>query len=243
MLTANKKFNSFVSFVDHLPSTSTWAPIGMISDTSELGIGTIAAELYMAQHGNFSFVEVSERSGVDIQRLRNQYETRAELLRSYYNEAWQRYVAMELAVPAFSEYSLAEKLTTLVFSLHDEFEHVPGFAARTYQSLFRSQGWRTDLAASLEFKISVYLSQDSGISSLVKFLPGSALPRALSGIVLYLIQERVKDLSTDKERSAALTDKATTLVQSALYTGILDHAIDLARYLGTTYYRNQDING
>lgn len=198
----------------------------------------VAAILYMTERSNFTFDTVSVRSGIDIELLRSIYTLRSDLLRGYFNDAWQRFSDMESTVPEFASYSLAEKLTTLVFSLCDEFDLVDGFAAETYGALIHREGLDSTLEKHVRVKMAVYVATDENISLLVRQLPGHVAISLLTWTVLRLINVRVSDRSIEKERTSALTDKTTTFLQSVLYTGTLDHFIDLARYLGMTYYPN-----
>jgi len=208
----------------------------MEPDTGSASPSIIAAELYMTARHLFTFSEVARRLELDETALRARHHTKADLLRGYYSEAWDRYVQMEVSVPEFAQYSLAEKLTALVFSLCDEFELVQGFAQETYRPLIHQNGTDSNLSHLIKNRVRYYLSTDENVSMLVKHLPGDLAILILNWSVTYLINERVHDISIDKERTSALTDKVTTLAQSVFYTGTLDHLIDLARYLGITYY-------
>jgi hypothetical protein len=192
--------------------------------------------MYQNERHNLTFDAVSSRSGVELEHLRSVYSLKTDLLRDYYTDAWHRYVEMESSVPDFVHYTLAEKLTTLVFSLCDEFELVEGFAAETYGPLIYDAALKSQLASYVRDKIAQYVANDDATSMLVKYIPGNTVTYILTWVTLQLINERVNDRSTDKERTSALTDKVTTLIQSAVYTGTTDHLIDLARYLGVTYY-------
>lgn len=196
----------------------------------------VAAHLYMTARHIFTFSEVAGRLEQHETELRTRYATKADLLRDYYSDAWSRYVQMETSVPDFVQYSLAEKLTALVFSLCDEFNLVDGFAKETYGQLIHRNRNYSHLARLIEERVRLYTSTDENVSMLVKHLPGDITVRIITWSAIYLINERVYDRSTDEERTSALTDKVATLVQSVVYTGTLDHLIDLARYLGITYY-------
>lgn len=196
----------------------------------------VAAELYMTARNDFSFEAVANRTNIDVYSLRTRYGSKTDLLRQYYSDSWHRYIVMEVSVPDFSQFSLAEKLTTLIFSLCDEFDTVHGFAKETYAALMRKSVSQTGLMHPIRDRIRLYINGDANISVFVKYLPSETTATMLAWIVLYLINERVHDRSADKDRTSALTDKVTTLVQSILYTGTLDHLVDVARYLGITYY-------
>jgi len=196
----------------------------------------VAAELYMTARNDFSFEEVAKRTKIDVHFLRTRYASRTDLLRSYYSDSLHRYIVMELSVPDFIQFTIAEKLTTLIFSLCDEFDTVQGFAQETYGTLIRRRGSNSDLMHPIRDRIRLYFSGDTNISAFIKYLPSETTATILAWIVSYLVNERVHDRSADKERTSALTDKVTTLVQSVLYTGTLDHLVDVARYLGVTYY-------
>ncbi len=208
----------------------------MEPDNGTAGPATLAAELYMTTRHLFMFSEVAGRLELDEMVLRSHYQTKTDLLRGYYTEAWERYIQMELSVPEFTQYSLAEKLTTLVLSLCDEFDHVHGFALETYGILIHRNGTDSRLARLIRDRVHYYIATDENVSVLVKYVPGDLATVILTWSLFYLINERVYDVSIDKERTSALADKMTTLIQSVLYTGTLDHLIDLARYLGITYY-------
>ncbi len=195
----------------------------------------VAADIYRNESHNFTFDAVSSRTGIEVDHLRSAYRLKSELLRAYYVDAWHRYVEMESSVPEFAQYTLAEKLTTLVFSLCDEFELVEGFAAETYGMLIHDGGSDSMLANGVRSRVALYLANDESVSMFVKYLPGDTLERIISGAILRLILERVNDTSADKEKTSALSDKVTTLIQSAVYTGFIDHLVDLARYMGITY--------
>jgi AcrR family transcriptional regulator len=193
----------------------------------------------MTNRSNFTFEEVANRCGADLGHLRSNYATKADLLRGYYLDAWHRFVEMEASVPEFSDYTVAEKIATLVFSLCDEFDAVDSFAAETYGVLINKHGLGTEMANLVRARLARYIATDNATSMLVKFIPDELVVSVTTRVVLRLISERVIDKSTDKERTSALTDKTGTLLQSLIYTGAIDHIIDLARYLGMSYLPNK----
>lgn len=195
----------------------------------------VAAYLYMSDRRSLNFDEVARRSGTSADDLRSIYPVMADLLRSYYTDALSRYRLMESAVPEFGSYTLAEKMATLVFSYSDELEVVGGYAAETYQSSLHDAKLKQNLANGVQRLVHSYLASDEQISPLVRYIPGLDLSTGIQKVVVWLIKERIFDLSIDKEQSAALTDKTCTLIQSLLYTGTVDHAIDFFRYLAMTY--------
>jgi hypothetical protein len=195
-----------------------------------------AAELYMRANNHFSFEDVAALTDINVDVLKARYHSRADLLRSYYFDSWNRFIEMETSVPDFNQFSVAEKLTTMVFSLCDEFETVDRFALETYDSLMVKHGSYSDLMHLIRNRIRLYLSGDENISMLIKYIPGEAVSTLLAWIMLYLLRERVHDRSDHKDRTSALIDKVTTFSQSVVYTGTVDHLIDLAKYLGITYY-------
>lgn len=195
----------------------------------------LAAELYMTDRHNLTFAEVSRLSGIPVAHLKSEYPVMADLLRGYYLDAWQRYLDMESAVPEFGNYTLAEKLATLVFSYCDELEAVEGFATETSRLLLVQKQTRSALESGIGQRVEQYLASDDHVSPLVKYIPAMNLGRWIRAVTTWLIKERIADSSPDKEQSSALTDKACTLIQSLAYTGTIDHAVDFFKYFGMTY--------
>lgn len=199
---------------------------------------TSAAMLYMSDRHGLAFEEVARLSGYSVADIRIAYPVMADLLRGYYAEAWQRYVDMESSVPEFGTYTLAEKLATLIFSYVDELEAVTGFAQKTYRHLYSGSTTMELINSEITERIEQYLASDDYTSFIVKYFPSRQLSVLIQKAISWLIAERIYDQSPDKERSSALIDKTCTLIQSCMYTGAVDHAIDFLKYVGMTYRSN-----
>ena len=194
-------------------------------------ISAIAADLYMSQRHDSGFSAISKVSGISVDELRSSWTTRPALLRSYYTEAFQRYAELETSVPDFKIYKLSEKLATLIFSLSDELDMIPGFAAETFQVLVQSDSSSDSFSQLIYDRIRWYVDSDPLVSNLAQPIINKTSSKLFQKVVMTLIYEHLRDQSTDKAYSSALIDKASTFIESLFYSGITDKAIDLFKYL------------
>jgi hypothetical protein len=138
---------------------------------------------------------------------------------------------LEASVPDFKQYKLSEKLATLLFSLSDELEAVPGFAAETFQALATTTLSSTTFEHLVRDRIRWYIDSDPAISTLAQPIINKKSSTILTKAMMLLLMEIQKDQSPDKAYSSALVDKATTFIESLYYSGFADKAIDLIKYL------------
>jgi hypothetical protein len=195
----------------------------------------VAADLYMRQRPDSGFTAISRLTGTPIEELYAQWTSRPMLLRAYYADAFQRYSELEATVPDFKQYKLSEKLATLIFSLSDEMEFVPGFAAETFRSLATDNLRSTDFERLVRDRIRWYIDSDPQVSSLAQPIINKTSATVLTKLVMALLYEHLRDQSEDKAYSSALIDKACTFIESIYYSGIADKAIDLIKYLTINY--------
>lgn len=203
-----------------------------VNDSS---LSTIAAGLYMQQRSDSGFSAISTASGIPIDVIRSEWITRPNLLRAYYSDAFRRYTELEASVPDFNQYKLSEKLATLIFSLSDELELVPGFARETFRHLASVYLQSNDFEQLVRDRIRWYIDSDSQVSSLAQPLINKTTAIILTKLVMALLYEHLCDKSDDKAYSSALVDKACTFIESIYYSGVADKAIDLIKYLTVNY--------
>jgi len=206
--------------------------------TETVDLPVIAAELYMSDRSNFTLAELSSLSGMDESMMLHQFGQKTDILRAYYTNAFEAFAQMEGQVPDFNSYTLAEKWATMAFSLADELETVPGFARETFNPLILDSRYGKPFIDMITQRLSYYVSIDEELSMLIKPLLGKVSDTFFARIMIQLIHERLNDTSEDGERTSALIDKTTNLVQSILYTGTIDRFLDLTKYLSVNYRKN-----
>lgn len=210
-------------------------PSSDVQDTPPLS--AIAADLYMRQRHDSGFLAISKESGISVDDLQTAWSTRPNLLKSYYSDAFRRYTELESSVPDFKQYNLSEKLATLIFSLSDELEHIPGFASETFSVLAYDASASGSFGQLVFERIRWFIDSDQQVSSLANPIINKTSSKLLQKVIMMLIFEHLRDPSPDKEYSSALIDKTTTFIESLYYSGITDKAIDLAKYLTINYRR------
>lgn len=206
--------------------------------TKTVDLPVLAADLYMTDRSNFTLSELSTRSGINESELIQQFGQKTDILRSFYSRAFEAFAQMEGQVPDFNSYTLAEKWATMAFSLADELTVVPGFARETMRPLILESRNGKAFIDMLTQRLSYYVSIDEELSMIVKPILGKISDKVFARVMIWLIHERLIDTSEDGERTSALIDKTTNLIQSILYTGAIDRIFDLTKYLSVNYRKN-----
>lgn len=237
-LKMNKKPNTFVVPVSS--AQSDMEPNPTPQSGPEDRIIDAAVRLYAENRDAFRMADICEVAGVDTAEAESLFETKAEILRAFYRRAFSRYAALEGQVPDFSAYSLAEKVATLTFSYADEISYPAGFAAETFGPLMLQGGPSVSFEKLFQERIAWYIGSDPAVSDVFKPLFGAWAHRFCAKIVLGLIRDRLTDKSPEQERSAALVDKVTMLMQTVFYAGTLDRLWDLGKYLYSQRNVNKD---
>ncbi len=175
--------------------------------------------------------DLASKSGISVTDLYKLFPNRKSILAHYYTT--QIYQADEIIqnIEDFQEYTLAEKLSTLAYTLTDLLQDDREYVERTFQELICSGFQKTDFEKKVEQRLKHIISNDHHISSTASFFVNPFVYTIIQKHYMWMIQYWLNDDSAGFEDTLALIDKWTALFQELLYNSLIDKSLDLTKFL------------
>ncbi len=196
----------------------------------KIKIAEKAAGLYL-DNPEFTMKQLAGTMKVKPADLYGMFPSRKVLLRFYYTAQFHKYKEVAGQIEGFHEYTLAEKLGNLAYTLTDLMLEHREFVERTFDQLIGQFYTKTDFEKLLEEEIRTFHINDAKISATASILIRPWYFRIIRQHYLWLIGYWLKDESPGFENSMSLTDKWTGFLQEMLYSSIVDKGFDLAKFV------------
>lgn len=188
-----------------------------------------AAELY-TDNPDFSLKFLAESLNMKPSDLYKLFPNKKKVLQFYYTAQFYKYLEITSGIENFQNYTLAEKMSNLAYTLTDLLLEQREFAGQTFNKLICRYLDKTEFETKLEEEIRTYFMNDSGISTSASFILQPWFFNLIGKHYLWLVNYWLADESKGFENTMALTDKWTSFVQEMLYSSILDKGFDLAKF-------------
>lgn len=159
------------------------------------------------------------------------FPNRSSILDYYYVSRFELYQEQISAIENYENYSLSEKLSTLILSLLDQFTEQREFVLETYRRRVlnptSSSKFRELYIREMKTIFNSDLKLCSASSFLLNSLFYSALFQTFNGILWFWSNDR-SDLS---ENSMALVDKWSSFTEELFYTKVAEKGVDLGKFI------------
>ncbi len=198
----------------------------------ELRVLDAAIRVYTTERRRFTATALAEEAGITPGEFYHHFESKFAVIRFYYEWAMEQYEEMTREVPDFPSFSAAEKISNLIYTLFDILDEQADFVELTYRRFIYHAVIRTAFQEKMEELYRSYIEGDERIPSFNKRLAGKPLPVLLARMTLWIVAYRMSDESENNERTLALVDKLTSLLDSALTNPVPDKILDLLSFLG-----------
>lgn len=197
----------------------------------KLEITEAAVDLYVEQHGTFSFNQVAGKTGLDVADIFDYFPNKRAILQFYYTSLVIRYRLMIEEIEDFDDYLLGEKLSNFIYSTFDMMNEHSEFVEQTFSKLVYYSYSKTEFENETEALFREFFTSDDRISGSSSFLLNDYFYAFLRKKYLYLVHFWITDDSEDGELSMAWTDKLTGFVQELFYSAVLDKGYDLITFM------------
>ncbi len=201
-----------------------------IKTENKIQIADAAADLYL-KNQRFTLESLAEASGFEKDEIYNYFPNRRAILEFFYESVLIQYEDLTEKIDGYKDFSLAEKLSNLAFTILDLFQEKRAFVQLTYQKLVLCSTKKSAFSEALHNQIKNIYENDPKQSRMSSIVAGTYLYKI--GVVNFhlLVQFWLRDESTGYQKTMELVDKWTALVESLHYCSILDRGVDFGRFL------------
>jgi len=199
-----------------------------------------AVELYQKK-GKVSIPDLVEATKLTASEIYSLFPNKKSILSFYYPALVYQYWAMTEEIEGFEDYSLSEKFSNFIYTLFDMMSESPYFVDDTFNKYILSKGYSSEFHKEVTALFKDFLTSDGEIAVSAGFFMKDYSYKILASQYLFLIRSWLNDESEDKERTLALSDKLTSLLQEAVYNKTVDKSFDLVKYLFSSVGIGKDI--
>ncbi|MEQ9264338.1 MAG: hypothetical protein RLN81_03910 [Balneolaceae bacterium] len=192
-----------------------------------------AVELF-EKKGKVSISELVKETGFTSSEIYALFPNKHAILEYYYPALVLQYWAMIEEIEGFESYSLSEKFSNFAYTTFDMMSENEKFLKRTFNRYVFQKGSGSAYHGEVTELLKHFLTSDAEISVSAGFFMKSYYYSFLSSQFLFLLKYWMKDTSEGKERTLALTDKLTSLLQESVYNKTIDMSFDLLKYIFTS---------
>lgn len=207
---------------------------------SKIEITWKAVELF-EKKGKVSIPDLVDATGMTATEIYSSFPNKKAILSFYYPALVYQYWAMVEEIDGFEDYSLSEKFSNFIYTLFDMMSENQVFVTETFDKYVYHQGSSSEFHKEVTSLFKDFLTSDGEIAVSAGFFMKGYFYSLLTSQYLLLINFWKKDESEGKERTLALSDKLTSLLEEAVYNKTLDKTFDLAKYIFGSIGSGKDI--
>lgn len=196
----------------------------------KIHIAKSGASLYL-QNPRFTMSALADIAVTDIDTIYEFFPNRRSVLEFFYESVIIEYREVTQKIEGYSEFTLAEKLSNLAYTLIDLMGEHKEFVSQTYKQLVICTTRPSSFNKLLKADLKTIYENDSKQSSISSALNNELLYKAGLTNFHLLIKFWLADESTGDQKTMELIDKWTAFVQEIHYTAILDRGFIFAKFL------------
>lgn len=159
------------------------------------------------------------------------FPNRSSILRFYYESRFLLYKDQVGQIEDYSNFSLSEKLNTLLLTMLDLFQNEREFVLMTYRHMVADPFGNKKYEYAFKTELKEIFNSDSRLATSAKPFINSLFYQSLylqfHGLILFWKY----DESRMYENSMALIDKWCALVEEICYSKVFDKGFDLGKFL------------
>ncbi len=196
----------------------------------KIEIALTAATIYEEQK-KFTIPELIETTGLTASEIFDLFPSKKAIREYYFTSLVYQYWAMISEIDGFEEYRVSEKFSNFIYTLFDMMDEYPSFVAHHFNRSVLKKGGSSDFHKEVKELFRDFMNSDSEVAVSAAFLMKDLFYSLLTTQYLYLVKFWVTDESDGKERTLALVDKLTSLLEEIVYNKTFDKSFDLIKYL------------
>jgi len=200
----------------------------------KIQIARAAADLYL-KNNRFKMAALADEAEVELDLVLDYFPNRTSVLEYYYEASFIEYKEVTKQIQGYDEFTLAEKLSNLSYTLLDLFSKQKPFVRKTYRSIIVCSAKKTSFSEMFKKELQLIYETDPRQSALSSVFNNRLLYKAGLANFHLLIGYWLEDESTGDQKTMELVDKWTAFIEEIHYTAILDRGFDFAKFL---YYNS-----
>tara|TARA_B100000575_G_scaffold283446_1_gene276297 strand:+ start:4634 stop:5293 length:660 start_codon:yes stop_codon:yes gene_type:complete len=201
--------------------------------TSKIELSLLAAELFQKK-GRLSMRDLINNSEISITKIYDLFPDKDALISYAYPAMVFKYWAMIDEIDDFHNLVISEKLGNFIYTMLEMFSDHELFVKETFTRLVACKGIKSDFANEVSTVYKDFLTRDRNLSITAGLVTGPFFYRWMTTQFIALVEFWIRDVSTNKERTIGLVDKACSLFEDVLYSELFDKGFDFSKYLYTT---------
>lgn len=207
---------------------------------SKIEITWKAVELF-EKKGKVSIPDLVDTTGMTATEIYSFFPNKKAILSFYYPALVYQYWAMVEEIDGFEDYSISEKFSNFIYTLFDMMSENQVFVTQTFNKHVFHKGSSSEFHKEVTHLFKDFLTSDGEIAVSAGFFMKGYFYSLLTSKYLLLINFWKNDESEGRERTLALSDKAASLLEEAVYNKTLDKTFDLAKYIFGSIGAGKDI--
>ena len=198
--------------------------------SQKIQISKSAADLHL-KNPRFTMSALADASELDVNLLYEYFPNRHSVLEFFYEGILIEYQEITKKIDGYNEFTLAEKLSNLAYTIIDLMKEHRAFVKQTYRRLIVCSSRKPAFNQAFKVQLKTIYENDAKQSSLSAALNNELLYRAGLTNFHILMKFWIEDDSIGNQKTMELVDKWTAFVQEIHYTSILDRGFDFAKFL------------
>lgn len=190
-----------------------------------------AIDLYLEDKTKYNMRNVAMKLEIEPAVVYKHFPTKEAILKAFYKDLVKNYQEMTKEIEDFASYTLAEKMQNFAYASFDMLSEQREFFNHTFDKMVLKQGTSKGMGKDVKAMLKHWISEDEHIADSAQPFIGSFTYEFLTKEYFHLLHFWKTDESEDAERTVALTDKLTTLVEEIFYSKIVDRSIDTVKYI------------
>lgn len=204
--------------------------------TDQLNLKILLCETALDEYqrtGHFTILNLVNETGLTASEIYTLFENKDSILDFYYPILLLRYEAMIEEIEDFDSYTISEKISNFIYTMFDMMDERREFVEDSYHERVKKAGAKSEFFIQTKELFLHFFTTDPNIAVSAGFLMKDYFYHFLTKQYVHLVNYWLTDDSVGYERSMALTDKMTRLIEEIAYNKTLDKGFDLAKYVIT----------
>jgi len=190
-----------------------------------------AIDLYLEDKAKYNMRNVAKKLDIEPAVVYKHFPTKESILKAFYKDLVKNYQEMTKEIEDFASYTLAEKMQNFTYASFDLLSEQREFFNHTFDKMVLKDGTSKGMGKDVKKMLKHWITEDERIADSARPFIGSLTYELLTKEYFHLLHFWKTDESEDAERTIALTDKLSTLIEELFYSKVVDKAVDTAKYI------------
>jgi len=190
-----------------------------------------AIDLYLEDKTKYNMRNVAMKLEIEPAVVYKHFPTKESILKAFYKDLVKNYQEMTKEIEDFASYTLAEKMQNFTYASFDMLGEQREFFNHTFDKMVIKVGTSKGMGKDVKTMLKYWITEDEQIADSARPFIGSFTYEVLTKEYFQLLRFWKTDESENAERTVALTDKLSTLIEELFYSKVVDKTIDTVKYI------------